>query len=82
MQYWDPFWIGLTDEESKGSYKWLKQGTYYSKMPSAMAIWARGSPTNVGSKNCVRSQPNNYKPYNIVDRSCDDNYTYVICQKN
>ena len=48
-QYWDPFWIGLTDEESKGSYKWLKQGTYYSKMPSAMAIWARGSPTNVGS---------------------------------
>ena len=47
------FWIGLTDLDNEGSFKWDFSEKYYSKIPSAMNLWSRGEPNHLKSENCV-----------------------------
>ena len=79
------YWIGLTDEETEGSFKWLHSGNYYSKTPNAMNIWSRGEPNNLGSENCVtvayQMHYDYYDNVSINDVSCDSKFT-VICKKD
>ena len=50
------FYIGLTDSDSEGSFKWSRSGLYYSKMPIAMSLWSRGEPNNLEAEHCVKVQ--------------------------
>ena len=77
------FYVGLTDTETEGSFKWEKSGTYYSKMPQAMSLWKRGEPNNIGlNEHCVVVTPlNNQNKRSLNDVRCTIDH-FVICQKN
>ena len=77
------FYVGLTDTETEGSFKWEKSGTYYSKMPQAMSLWKRGEPNNIGlNEHCVVVTPlNNQNKRSLNDIRCTIDH-FVICQKN
>ena len=77
------FYVGLTDTETEGSFKWEKTGTYYSKMPQAMSLWSRGEPNNIGlNEHCVVVRPlDNKNKRSLNDVRCTIDH-FVICQKN
>ena len=77
------FFVGLTDEETEGSFKWERSGLYYSKMPNAMSLWSRGEPNNVGSEHCVigkYSSLDYYSSLRLYDVKCSEKHT-IICEK-
>ncbi|XP_078393937.1 CD209 antigen-like protein C isoform X3 [Cetorhinus maximus] len=64
------YWIGLTDRESEGNWKWV-DGT-----PVSFTRWEQGEPNNAaGNENCaiIRSADWN-------DVSCSDQFPF-ICEK-
>ena len=77
------FFVGLTDTETEGSFKWEKSGTYYSKMPQAMSLWSRGEPNNIGlNEHCAVVRPlDNQNKRSLNDVRCTIDH-FVICQKN
>ena len=64
-------WIGLTDSEEEGVWKWASSGniaTYFS--------WGKGEPSNKGH-NCVRLYYG--EDYAWFDNTCNTHYGF-ICQ--
>ncbi|CAC5357221.1 unnamed protein product [Mytilus coruscus] len=71
---WDGIWIGLTVNESKGTWIW-NDGT---TLDSANVAWYTGEPQGFIHENCVVS-PNNTERWHDV--KCDMNNSYsAACQ--
>uniref|UniRef100_A0A3P9CRD5 C-type lectin domain-containing protein n=1 Tax=Maylandia zebra TaxID=106582 RepID=A0A3P9CRD5_9CICH len=72
-------WIGLTDEEQEGTWKWV-DGT-----PLTLMYWAGDQPDNGGGssywgeEDCVHVRTDTKKTWN--DRSCSTSLKW-ICEKN
>ncbi|XP_078392154.1 CD209 antigen-like protein 2 [Cetorhinus maximus] len=64
------YWIGLTDRESEGNWKWV-DGT-----PVSFTQWYQGEPNNwSGNENCAIIRMNGWNDY-----SCTDQFPF-ICEK-
>ncbi|XP_078392786.1 C-type lectin domain family 17, member A-like [Cetorhinus maximus] len=64
------YWIGLTDRESEGNWKWV-DGT-----PVSFTRWEQGEPNNgSGNENCAIIRINGWN-----DVSCTDRLSF-ICEK-
>ena len=84
----EPFWIGLTDSENEGTWKWVNEKNYQNG-----DFWHAYQPNNWrGQQDCVVVYGSFYKwkrwlwPYlyryfvKADDRSCADTYEF-ICEK-
>ena len=75
------FFVGLTDEETEGSFKWERSGLHYSKMPNAMSLWSRGEPNNVGSEHCVIAKYSSWNSgFRLYDVKCSEKHI-IICKR-
>ncbi|XP_073686255.1 uncharacterized protein [Garra rufa] len=63
------FWIGLTDSDVEGTWKWLDGST----LPSG--FWGSGEPNGRRGENCVASYPSGW-----CDYPCNDAFRW-ICEK-
>ncbi|KAI8494581.1 hypothetical protein Bbelb_278070 [Branchiostoma belcheri] len=71
------YWIGLSDRDKEGKFKWL-DGTTLGKYKQ----WAPGRPVGnkIGSdKDCVVTRRNSKTSGKWEDRPCSDRYSF-ICQ--
>ena len=68
-------WIGLTDKEKAGEFRWIS-GKYSSFNVSRH--WADGQP-NSDKEHCVGV--NSYDPPTLHDFNCNTDKLDVVCQK-
>ncbi|CAL4213221.1 unnamed protein product, partial [Meganyctiphanes norvegica] len=75
-QYNNPsfFWMGASDEDEEGSWKWL------SGEPVSSDTWGIRQPDYNIEKNCMQLRYNQTDHYHILHAYCDDIKT-VICEK-
>ncbi|XP_072307504.1 C-type lectin domain family 4 member E-like, partial [Eucyclogobius newberryi] len=84
----DKFWIGLTDSEAEGVWKW----TDGSSLNPSLTFWFKGKnktePDNwtgvdPEGEDCVRmgEQTDNYQEKSWFDQNCDTPQRF-ICEKN
>ncbi|XP_026107507.1 CD209 antigen-like protein C [Carassius auratus] len=67
----DHFWIGLTDIEEEGRWKWVDGSTLTS------GFWARGEPNNYqGNDDCANTRSSGW-----YDAQCDSSLKW-ICEKS
>ncbi|XP_076817837.1 C-type mannose receptor 2-like isoform X1 [Clavelina lepadiformis] len=68
-------WIGFTDLEEEGAWRWLDGDQY----DPSYDHWYPGRPS--GDKDCAFISPG--KDYKTVDRACDNNEYYLrgLCEK-
>lgn len=64
---WDNTWIGLSDTENEGSFKWVNND------PVNYTSWASGQPNDMGTQDCVMMYQDN--SYNWNDMRCDNDNT-------
>ena len=69
-------WIGGTDEDSEGTWKW-SSGTPVMENQLSYTNWRSGEPNNHGNEDCIRT-------YNgageWIDDKCYDKWWYV-CER-
>ncbi|XP_078392737.1 hepatic lectin-like [Cetorhinus maximus] len=64
------YWIGLTDRESEGNWKWVDGS------PVSFTRWGQGEPNNWnGNENCAIIKTRGWNDY-----SCSDQFRF-ICEK-
>ncbi|KAL6467136.1 hypothetical protein MHYP_G00249400 [Metynnis hypsauchen] len=65
-------WIGLTDSDAEGSWKWVDGSALTTK------FWRSGEPSNTGEEDCVEFYPDN-KMWN--DLRCSVK-RWFVCEKS
>ncbi|XP_050977646.1 C-type lectin domain family 4 member M [Labeo rohita] len=64
------FWIGLTDNDEEGRWKWVDGSTLTS------GFWSSGEPNGYKGQNCVLSSPLGW-----IDYSCNLSFQW-ICKRS
>ncbi|KAG9259859.1 CD209 antigen-like protein D, partial [Astyanax mexicanus] len=67
-------WIGLTDQDIEGVWKWVDGSSL------ASGYWKSGEPNNYGDEDCVASGYKGWKTWSWHDFSCSYE-THWICEK-
>ncbi|KAL6466867.1 hypothetical protein MHYP_G00246710 [Metynnis hypsauchen] len=69
-------WIGLTDSETEGVWKWVDGSALTTK------FWRSGEPNSYGDEDCVITGYGSDPVYSWADFTCNNKYLYVwICEK-
>ncbi|KAL4216424.1 mannose binding [Mactra antiquata] len=72
------FWIGLSDREREGVWKWM---TSHTPLSGGFRDWARGEPNSLyGDEDCASIYIENYSHW--VDAPCDAAKFHYICEKS
>ncbi|XP_048861338.1 CD209 antigen-like protein D [Brienomyrus brachyistius] len=67
-------WIGLTDREHEGAWKWV-DGT-----PLTTKYWREGEPNNIHDEDCAYNVAGTTHPIGWNDANCDAK-CFSVCEK-
>ena len=70
------FWIGLSDREGEGEWKWESSS---KKIKGLYSNWRQGEPSNGPRENCARMKLVNGIWY-WMDKECTSKFMY-ICER-
>uniref|UniRef100_A0A673K995 C-type lectin domain-containing protein n=1 Tax=Sinocyclocheilus rhinocerous TaxID=307959 RepID=A0A673K995_9TELE len=69
------FWIGLTDIDVEGTWKWVDGSTEHLMLICTFRFWVSGEPTGNSGENCVVSFSSRW-----CDYPCNNDFRW-ICEK-
>uniref|UniRef100_A0A3B4DCZ5 C-type lectin domain-containing protein n=1 Tax=Pygocentrus nattereri TaxID=42514 RepID=A0A3B4DCZ5_PYGNA len=74
-------WIGLTDTEKEGVWKWVDNSTLTTNSALNVGFWKSGEPnSNVGDEDCVATGEGSDPVGNWADYPCNHQFVWV-CEK-
>ncbi|XP_072041104.1 C-type mannose receptor 2-like [Amphiura filiformis] len=74
----DAYWIGLSDLDNEGDYRWINKNRDQEKYPGW--LWHAGEPNNIlGLEDCGRFTKGSVNVHGVEDKSCLD-LLWAICE--